>query len=202
MINGKAYCSVLLILVGCKSVVATLSKGWDEAVLLPRLQWWLYLISSAAHQQHRHGGKAPSEWLGNIHSSHGKSACYCSQSYDSGRHQVELLQSCFSFDSFDVMGWSRYIYLCGTGLIYPKRPFLSSWIKLQIQSQLVNLLFKVNQSWHMNTREPLNKVSVSLLVDKYHDANDCQILRFPEGRLHFKLSDRRCRQKAQQSPHL
>ena len=50
------WLSVLLILVDCKTVVATLSKGSDEAVLLPRLQWWLYLISSAAHQQHCHGG--------------------------------------------------------------------------------------------------------------------------------------------------
>ena len=110
MINGKAYCSDSQ---WCWSWLT--ARAWlqlcqkVEMRLLPRLQWWLYLISSAVHQQHHHGGKAPPEWLGNIHSSHGTSACYCSQSSDSGRHQVELLQSCFSFDSFDVMGSSRYI---------------------------------------------------------------------------------------------
>ena len=155
MINVKAYCSDSQ----CCWFWLT-ARAWlqlcqkVEMRLLPRLQWWLYLISNAVHQKHRHLGKDPSDWLVNKYSSHGTSACYCSQSSDSGRHQVELLQSCFSFDSLAVMGSSWYIYLCGTGLIYLKRPFLSSWIKLRIQSQLVNLLFKVNQSWHMDTRWP------------------------------------------------
>ena len=150
------WLSVLLILADCKSVVATLSKGWDEAVLLPRLQWWLYLISNAAHQHYRHGGKAPSDWLVNKYSSDGTSACYCSQSYSECHPEDIRLNYCTrAFLLIPLLWWARldiFISVVRTGLIYLKRPFLSSWIKLRIQSQLVNLLILVNQSWHIDTR--------------------------------------------------
>ena len=156
MINGKAYCSDSQC---CWSWLT--ARAWlqlcqkvEMRVLLPRLQWWLYLISNAAHQHYRHGGKDPSDWLVNRYPSHGASACYCSQSPRKCHPGNIRLKYCtLGFLLMPLMWWARLdINLCGTGLIYLKRPFLSSWIKLGIQSQLVNLLFKVNQSWHIDTR--------------------------------------------------